>query len=279
MPEVGGRTPTTNTAPRTPSTDSGVCAISPSDLVGYTGNALNRIKDLEQRVAELEAANVEVNQLSDLSQQIGWVGGITYMGIPGWTQTEYGTLIPPAGVSLSSLGFTMSDGNQYPFVVTDENGVLQFGFDTSGNVSGASSPSKSYIVLNTPSAAPGANISWGGTSAVSSDGVLSFNGTTTVTISQTGVYAYGLILRGTSADINDNETFIASQTFGWPFTHSTAHWAGVVDEDGKFYVGATVIGVVTAAPSTFTINWSPADDPGASLDHGSLTIVKIARLG
>jgi hypothetical protein len=278
MPVVGGRTPTTNTAPRTPSTDSGVCAISPSDLVGYTGNALNRIKDLEQRVAELEAANVEVNQLSDLSQQIGWVGGITYMGVPGWTQTSYGTLIPPAGVSLSSLGFTMSDGNQYPFVVMDENGVLQFGFDTSGNVSGASSPSKSYISLNTPTATPGGSITWGGTSVLSTDGIFSFNGTTTVTITQTGVYAYSLILRGSSLDLNDNETFIAQQSLGWPFSHSTAQWAGVVDEDGKFYVGATIIGIATAAPCTFAIAWAGADDPTASLDHGSLTIVKIARL-
>lgn len=126
----GKSTPTT--------TDSGVCAISPSDLVGYTGNALNRLKELEQRVAELEAKNTEVNQLSDLSQQVGWVGNVTYMGQPGWTQTEYGTLIPPPGVSLSSLGFLMSDGNTYPFVVMDENGVLQYGFTATGGIGGAS---------------------------------------------------------------------------------------------------------------------------------------------
>src|SRR3990170_7773364 len=119
------------------STDTGVCAISPSDLVGYTGNALNRIKDLEQRVAEIEAMNVEVNQLSDLSQQVGWVGNVIYMGVEGWTQTEYGTLIPPAGVSFSSLGFTLSDGNTYPFVVMDENGVLQYGFTNTGELAGA----------------------------------------------------------------------------------------------------------------------------------------------
>src|SRR3989337_3997815 len=119
------------------STDTGVCSISPADLVGYTGNALNRIKSLEQRVAELEAAIIRVNQLSDISQQVGWVGNVIYMGVEGWTQTEYGTLIPPPGVSFSTLGFTLSDGNTYPFVVMDENGVLQYGYTATGGVSGA----------------------------------------------------------------------------------------------------------------------------------------------
>jgi hypothetical protein len=136
---LGSRTPTTSSTRNstTPTADSGVCAISPSDLVGYTGNALNRIKELEQRVAELEAKNTEFNQLSDASQQVGWVGGVTYMGTAGWTQTEYGTLIPPPGVSFSSLGFTLSDGNTYPFVVMDENGVLQYGFTATGGTGGA----------------------------------------------------------------------------------------------------------------------------------------------
>lgn len=117
-------------------TDSGVCAISPSDLVGYTGNALNRLKELEQRVAELEAKNTEVNQLSDLSQQVGWVGGITYLGTAGWTQTAAGTLIPPPGVSLSTLGITMSDGNSYQMVVVNEDGTLTYGFTATGGVGG-----------------------------------------------------------------------------------------------------------------------------------------------
>jgi hypothetical protein len=129
-------------------TDSGVCSISPSDLVGYVGNLINRVKDLEQKVAELAAGNVEVNQLSDLSQQVGWVGGVTYMGVSGWTQTEYGTLIPPAGVSFSSLGFTLSDGNTYPMVVMDEDGVLQYGFTNTGQVSGASVSGRNNLILS-----------------------------------------------------------------------------------------------------------------------------------
>ena len=77
--------------------------------------------------------------------------GITYMGTPGWTQTSYGSLIPPPGVSFSSLGFTLSDGNTYPMVVMDEDGVLQFGFTSGGTVSGASAPGNDYIILESQS--------------------------------------------------------------------------------------------------------------------------------
>src|SRR5688572_25160611 len=114
---TGGRTPA---AP--PRTDSGVCAISPSDLVGHTGNLINLVRELEQRVTELESRNVEVNQLSDLSTQIGWAS-VSYLGQPGWTQTSYGTLIPPAGWSFLGAGMTLSDGNTYQGVFYDEDGV------------------------------------------------------------------------------------------------------------------------------------------------------------
>ena len=126
-----GRTPQSPDDRGTPApapTDSGICAISPSDLVGYTGNLINRVEQLEQRIAELEAKNVEANQLSDLAQQVGWVDGITYMGVPGWTQTSYGTLIPPPGFTLLGSGLTMSDGNQYQAVVYGEDGELIYGF-------------------------------------------------------------------------------------------------------------------------------------------------------
>src|ERR1043165_9887846 len=98
----GAPIPSTYTSGISP-TDTGVGSISPSDLVGYTGNLINQVRDLQQRVAELEAKITQANQLSDFSQQVGWVGGITYMGTSGWKQTEYGTLIPPPGVTLSSL--------------------------------------------------------------------------------------------------------------------------------------------------------------------------------
>lgn len=121
-----------------PNGGSGFCSVSPSDLAWNTGNALNRLAELEQRVAELEAKVTEASQLSNISGQVGWVGGVTYMGIPGWTMTEYGTLIPPPGMSLSSLGIKLSDGNTYNAVWMDENGVLQYGFTTTGQFVGAS---------------------------------------------------------------------------------------------------------------------------------------------
>jgi hypothetical protein len=108
----------------TSTTDTGVCSITPSDLVGYTGSALNRIKDLEQRVAELEAKIVQANQLSDLAQQVGWVGGIEYMGVGGWTQTEYGTLIPPEGWTLAGSGIIPNLGPGMQLVYTDAEGNI-----------------------------------------------------------------------------------------------------------------------------------------------------------
>lgn len=157
---LGGRTPD-SPQPHTPGpsgpapTDSGVCAISPSDLVGYTGNLINRVNELEQRIAELEAGNIEVNQLSDLSQRIGWVDGITYMGVEGWTQTSYGTLIPPPGFTFLGNGLTLSDGSTYQAVVMDEDGVLQFGFGQTTSdgtftpITGAIAPGKFASIKNT----------------------------------------------------------------------------------------------------------------------------------
>src|SRR3990170_2607955 len=205
------------------STDTGVCAISPSDLVGYTGNALNRIKDLEQRVAELEAAIVQVNQLSDLSQQVGWVGNVEYMGTTGWTQTEYGTLIPPPGVSFSTLGFTLSDGNTYPFVVMDSDGVLQYGFTATGGVSGAASPVQDYISLNTASGSPGNNVSFGGQTASRGTALTWAVGTPDIiNIVAKGVYLVDINLEGSSSDTLDNQRFIITCNLATaPFSFST----------------------------------------------------------
>lgn len=81
-----------------------ICSVSPSDLAGQVDNLLSRIDDLEQTVAELLSQNVSANQLSDLSRQAGWLTGVTYLGVEGWTQTAAGTLIPPVGLALSSVG-------------------------------------------------------------------------------------------------------------------------------------------------------------------------------
>ena len=187
--DTGGTT--TTTTPSTPRpTDNGVCAISPSDLVGYTGNLINRVNELEQRIAQLEAANLEVNQLSDISQQVGWVDGVTYMGIPGWTQTEYGTLIPPPGFTFLGNGMTLSDGNTYQAVYFDEDGVLQYGFQTGGTgVTGAAvaSGATNYIVLTSNST----TISGGDPDMIQyaiAGSALSFDGVSTITANSTGLY-------------------------------------------------------------------------------------------
>ena len=119
-----------------------LCPISPTDQVQIVDNLLDRIQALEKAVSELLAVNVMANQLSDISQQIGWVTGITYMGVEGWTQTEAGTLIPPAGFSLSGSGlfkmfdFCTGEMQDYQGVSVDSDGVIQFGFKPSGEVCG-----------------------------------------------------------------------------------------------------------------------------------------------
>ncbi len=127
---------------------SEICIPSPSDMAQIADNLLHRIKLLEDAVSELMAANIMANQLSDLSQQVGWVDNITYAGVDGWSQTEYGSLVPPPGLSFSSLGFTLSDGNTYPMVQMDSDGVLQFGFTQQGTVEGdAVASTKDILVL------------------------------------------------------------------------------------------------------------------------------------
>ena len=173
--------------------DSGVCAISPSDLIGYVGNLITRVQELEQQVAELQAGNITANQLSDLSQQVGWVGGVNYMGSDGWTQTEYGSLVPPAGVSFSSLGFTLSDGNTYPFVVMDADGVLQYGFTNTGELAGTagSAIAKDTLVLSAASQTLNAfnqAISWSAIQFQSGTSITWTSGST-ITLTVPGTYA------------------------------------------------------------------------------------------
>lgn len=204
---IGGRTPD-SPQPHTPTspapTDNGVCAISPSDLVGYVGNLINRVKDLEQKVAELEAGNIEVNQLSDLSQQVGWVSGVTYMGIEGWTQTEYGTLIPPPGFTFLGNNLTLADGSTYSAVVMDEDGVLQYGFGqvtSDGTFTAVTGPSSrgGFAVIYTDTIIT--NGTAGNTSAFATfhSGVDSSNivtvGGTSFSVNQSGFYNLSVATR------------------------------------------------------------------------------------
>ena len=264
------------------STDTGVCAISPSDLVGYTGNALNRIKDLEQRVAELEAAIVQVNQLSDMSQQVGWVGNVIYMGVEGWTQTEYGTLIPPPGVSFSSLGFTLSDGNTYPFVVMDENGVLQYGFTNTGELAGAmgTAVAKDTLVLSAASQTLNSfnqAISWSAIQFQSGTS-MSWTSGSTVTLAVPGTYAITYRTEATTAwntpptATNDLYMHFATQLDSGGVSNPRFHFV----RSGTDFLPEfrTIIIHKTASHSTsLTINFRNAD---GSVDlTSSLAIVRL----
>jgi hypothetical protein len=123
-------------------TASSICAISPSDTASTIGNLLERIEALELALSQVLGANLHANTLGDISSQVGWVYGVEYMGIPGWIQTEYGTLIPPAGFTLSGSGIQLFNSctgefEDYQAVVMDENGVLQWGASAAGNLCGA----------------------------------------------------------------------------------------------------------------------------------------------
>jgi len=83
---------------------SDICNVSPSDQIGTLDNILNRLQALEAALAGLLGTNVEAAQLSDISNDLGWIFNVEYLGTDGWTQTPSGTLIPPSGwTGLSDL--------------------------------------------------------------------------------------------------------------------------------------------------------------------------------
>jgi len=255
------------------------CSVSPFDIQGTIDNLVKRVETLENIISQLLGANLNANQLSDISEQVGWVYGITYMGTPGWIQTASGSLIPPTGWTLSGSGILVdSDGNDYQGVLMDSDGVLQYGFTASGAIVGNSAGSNSYISLNSLSGTPGDALNLGTVSS-QRGAALTLTNTTTITINQKGVYAYNLIVSGTSADLDDNETFHAQQQFGYPFTFTTSgDWAGVVDEDSKFFATGTQIGIVTTVPCTLRILWNSSGDPSAGIVQSAFTVVKMQNI-
>ena len=76
-----------------------LCNVSPFDQSGTIDNLIDRIEALETAVAILAGSDVSVEQLSDVSESLGWINDVTYLGTEGWTQTPSGTLIPPPGWS------------------------------------------------------------------------------------------------------------------------------------------------------------------------------------
>ena len=122
-------------------TASSVCTISPADNEAIINNLIARIEKLEFDLSQVLGANLHSNTLGDLSSQVGWVYGVEYMGVPGWIQTEYGTLIPPPGFTLSGSGMQLYNSctgefEDYQAVVMDSDGVLRWGATAAGNLCG-----------------------------------------------------------------------------------------------------------------------------------------------
>lgn len=134
------------TLPRTPSgattTAGGLCVIGGADEAGQIQSLTERVARLEQALQYVLGEDISADQLSDISQNAGWITGVTYMGTEGWTRTQYGTLIPPPGFSFSGSGlfnmydFCTGETVSYQGVSVDENGVIQFGFKPNGQVCG-----------------------------------------------------------------------------------------------------------------------------------------------
>lgn len=185
-----------------------VCIPTNSDLAGAIDNLLARIEFLEKQLAIMLGENVEAGQLSDISQQVGWVHGITYAGIEGWTRTEAGTLIPPAGFSLADSGFLMSDGNRYPAVVMDENGVLHWGVTENGEVKGTDT-GNSIAILYAPDPMPSAQvgnltiINFPINLAYNTDGLVSKFGANKFKVNVTGLYNLSITASMSAAGNDD----------------------------------------------------------------------------
>lgn len=118
-----------------------MCEINPEDEKAIIGNLLSRLEKAEFALSQILGMNVAASNLSDISNYAGWIYGVEYMGVPGWIQTTSGTLIPPPGFTLSQSGFQMfntctGEYEDYHGVSTDSDGVIQFGFQANGQVSG-----------------------------------------------------------------------------------------------------------------------------------------------
>jgi hypothetical protein len=214
---------------------SSVCSISPSDMAGQIDNLLERIEALEQAVAELTAANITATQLSDISENGGWIYNVTYMGIEGWIQTPNGTLIPPSGVSLSTLGLLTSTGQQFPIVSMDSDGVLQFGLADDGTVSGGAVGSKDFIEFDTDGTSTSGNLTSPLNSVLDSNGNLSWitynlGSSPQIKFNTSGIYSvsYQAQILGVDAGIRlpCRATFMSTIT-----STAIACGASVVDED------------------------------------------------
>lgn len=137
---------------------SNICSISPSDMAGSIDNIMERLETLENIVSQMLGYDITANQISDITDVLGWINNVTYMGTTGWTLTPAGTLIPPPGWTFLGSGLTLSDGNTYSAVLVDSDGVLQYGFTTEGQVTGNSSVAYAYGMFSAGSAHGGTTL-------------------------------------------------------------------------------------------------------------------------
>jgi hypothetical protein len=115
-----------------------ICTIKTSDLIGLQNNILSRLYKIEQFLTLLTGMDVTANSLSDITDNLGTVTNATLINaLRGWI-TE-GTF---SGVAISTLGWQLYSecaGGMvnYPIVVMDEDGVMQFGAEENGQLCGS----------------------------------------------------------------------------------------------------------------------------------------------
>lgn len=114
-------------------TTGGVCWIDPADQQAYNNDILTRLTKIEKVLSLLLGMDISAASLADLSSSAGSLTDVMAVlsnAAGGWITD--GTF---TGVAISSLGWTLSDGNVFP-VVTMVDGVLQFGFTQGGAAAG-----------------------------------------------------------------------------------------------------------------------------------------------
>jgi hypothetical protein len=142
MPTGGATGNATGLIGSAPTAAGGVCWSGGADEAGEIESLKERVAKLEQALQYVLGQDISADKLSDISQNAGWIYGVEYMGVEGWTKTASGTLIPPAGFSLSGSGlfkmydFCTGEEQDYQGVSVDEDGVIQFGFKPNGQVCG-----------------------------------------------------------------------------------------------------------------------------------------------
>jgi hypothetical protein len=110
-----------------------MCWVSPADEKGNIDNLSTRVARLEEIIALLTGMDISALQLSDITAKAGVLQNLAATAsnaAGGWTTS--GTF---TGTAISTLGWKMSDGNEFP-IVTMVDGVLQFGFGRNGQVAG-----------------------------------------------------------------------------------------------------------------------------------------------